>query len=312
MKIAIIGTGALGSVLGGLLYAAGRDVFLVERDAIHVDLIRKQGLCMEGVSGERVLHPPISANPRDAGKADLVLVLVKAYDTEGAIPAVEQLLSPDGAVLTLQNGIGNYEVLNGALPGRVMLGTTTIGALALAPGKVRHTGFGVTHLGEPDGTLSDRARQAAEALRSMAAGEVHVTDNAMGCVWSKLLINAAINAPATLLRVRNGDLPMTQAGKELIHDIITESLRIVQTKGVRLIGDDPEARVLTVCEASAGNICSMFQDILAGRRTEIDFINGALAREGDAAGIPAPVNLTLARLIRALEGRQKSSHALVD
>ncbi|MEW6351099.1 MAG: 2-dehydropantoate 2-reductase [Thermodesulfobacteriota bacterium] len=301
MRIAIVGTGALGSVLGGLLLAAGQDVFLVERDAAHVELIRKQGLSMEGVSGERVLHPPISTDSRDAGTADLVLVLVKAYDTEGATSTVEQLLGSDGAVLTLQNGVGNHEILDRAFPGRVMLGTTTIGALALAPGKVRHTGFGVTHLGEADGSLSERAQRAAEALRSMSAGDVHVTDNAVGCVWSKLLINAAINAPATLLRVRNGDLPCTQAGKELIHEIIAESLRIVQAKGVSLISDDPEGRVLAVCQATAGNICSMFQDILAGRRTEIDFINGALAREGDAAGIPTPVNLTLARLISALE-----------
>ena len=107
----------------------------------------------------------------------------------------------------------------------------------------------------------------------------------MGCVWSKLIINAGINAPATLLRVRNGDLPGTESGKELIHDVVEECLSIVKAQGLELIFDDPEGRVLAVCEATAPNINSMYQDILAGRRTEIEFINGALAREGERLGI---------------------------
>ncbi len=301
MKIAIVGTGALGSVIGGLLHAAGQDVFLLERDAAHVDLMKQQGLIIEGVSGRHVLRPPVSSNPLDYGKADLVLVLVKAYDTEGAVPTVEAVLALDGTVLTLQNGIGNYEALNRAFPGRVLLGTTTIGALAIGPGKVRHTGFGITHVGEPDGSISKQAENAAEILRSMNSGEVHVSDNAIGCVWSKLLVNAAINAPATLLRVRNGELPATDAGKGLIHDIITESVSIVKAKGVHLIYEDPEETVISVCVATAQNLNSMLQDMQAGRRTEIDFINGALAKEGDSLGIPAPVNHTLARLIKVLE-----------
>ena len=191
---------------------SGQDTFLVERDAAHVDLIKQQGLVIEGVSGRHVTRPRISSNPLDAGKVDLVLVLVKAYDTEGAIATVEALRAQEGVVLTLQNGIGNYEALERAFPGRVLLGTTTIGALAIEPARVRHTGFGITHVGEPNGSISDRARKAAEVLRSMNSGEVHVTDNALGCVWSKLMINAAINAPATLLRLPNGDLPATEAG----------------------------------------------------------------------------------------------------
>jgi 2-dehydropantoate 2-reductase len=302
MKIGIIGAGALGSVLGGLLFEGGVDVVLIERDADEVAYVREHGLWLEGVSGERRLHPNIVAAAAEGTTVDLALVLVKSYDTASAAQTVEKVLADDGAVMTLQNGIGNFEALSAVFPGRVLLGTTTIGAMTLGKGRFRHTGLGQTHFGEADGVVRERTGTVAAALEKMNAGPIHVVDNAVGCVWSKLIINAAINAPATLLKVRNGDLPSTDAGSRLIHDVVEECLGIVRAKNVRLIFDDPEARVRSVCEGTAPNVNSMLQDILAGRHTEIDFINGALAREADAVGLAAPVNRTLALLIAALEG----------
>jgi 2-dehydropantoate 2-reductase len=301
MKIGIVGAGALGSVLGGLLTEAGLVTVLIERDPEEVRLVKENRLWLEGVSGDRFINAKIVADPGEVGKVDLVLVLVKSYDTAGTVPTVKQILSQDGAVLTLQNGVGNYETLNEALPGRVLLGTTTVGAMTLGRGRFRHTGFGQTHIGEGDGVIRDRTRAIAAALEKMNAGPVHVVDNAMGCVWSKLIVNAAINAPATLLRVRNGDLPTGEPGKRLIHEIVEECLSIVKAKGIQLIFEDPENHVLAVCEGTAPNINSMFQDVRAGRRTEIDFINGALAAEGERLGVPAPVNRSLALLIKTLE-----------
>jgi 2-dehydropantoate 2-reductase len=253
------------------------------------------------VSGERVVTPSIATDPGAAGKADLVVVLVKSYDTASATQAVKEILADDGVVLTLQNGVGNYEILNEAFPDRVILGTTTMGAMTLGQGTIRHTGFGDTHVGEADGTIRQRTRNVGALLETMRGGGVHVVDNAVGCVWSKLIINAAINAPATLLRVRNGDLPATDAGRSLIHEIVEECRAVVSALGISLLFDDPEERVVTVCKGTAANINSMFQDVLAGRRTEIDFINGAVARAGEGVGVATPVNRTLARLIKALE-----------
>lgn len=301
MRVGIVGAGALGSVVGGLLFEAGIDVVLIRRNTEYVNLITEGGLWLEGVSGDRLLHPPIVADPGEAGEVDLALVLVKSYDTKGAVSAVRRVLSRGGAVLTLQNGIGNYEILAEAFPGQVLLGTTTMGALALGPGKVRHTGFGQSHFGEADGRSSERAAEVASILERMGGGPVHMVENALGCVWSKLVINAAINAPATLLRLRNGDLTATESGNELIHNIVDECVSLTQAKGITLIFEDPEAQVKAVCEATASNLNSMFQDILAGRRTEIDFINGAVAREAANAGTDAPVNRTLTQLITSLE-----------
>ncbi len=301
MRIGIIGAGSMGSIIGGLFFEAGLDPVLIERDPDEVAKVRTDGLWIEGVSGERLLRPRIVSDPKEAGPLDLVLVLVKSYDTKGAVDTIKAVLADEGVVLTLQNGIGNYETLNEAFPGRVLLGTTTVGAMTLGPGKFRHTGFGQTHFGEADGSIRDRTKAVAEILEKLNAGPVHLVDNAVGCVWSKLIINAAINAPGTLLRVRNGDVPSSQSGRELIHNVVKECLEIVSAAGIKLIFEDPEATVLAVCEGTAANVNSMLQDIFAGRRTEIDFINGAIAREGDRLGIPTPVNNTLALLMKSLE-----------
>jgi 2-dehydropantoate 2-reductase len=287
--------------MGGLLRDSGTDVILIRRDKEQVEHVKTNGLKLEGASGDKLVRPAITNDPADAGKVDLAIVLVKAYDTEAAVPAISAILKNDGAVLTLQNGVGNFEILEKAFPGRVLLGTTTNGALALGPGRVRHTGIGQTHFGEADGKESDRTRAIAEMLEKLDFGPVHVTDNAMGSVWSKLVINAAINAPGTILRVRNGGIIESDAGRRLIHNVVEECLAVVRAKGIRLIFDDPEAQVIVVCEGTATNLNSMFQDIRLGRKTEIDFINGAVAREADALSVPAPTNRTLALIIEAME-----------
>ena len=301
MRVAIVGAGALGSVFGGLLIEAGLDVVLVRRDKEIVSAVKDNGLQIEGASGDRVVRAAIVSDPSEAGKVDLAIVTVKAYDTANAVQAIKTVVGDEGIVLTLQNGVGNFEILEESFPGRVLLGTTTNGALALGAGAFRHTGIGQTHFGEPDGSIKPRTRQVAGLLEKAGAGPVHLVENAQGCVWSKLIINAAINGPATLLRVRNGDLPKTKAGKELIHDIVSECIRVVEAKGISLIFDDPEAQVLAVCEATAKNLNSMFQDISAGRKTEIDYINLAVAREAENVKISAPVNRTVGLMIKALE-----------
>jgi len=301
MRTAIIGCGALGSVVGGLLLEAGQDVIFIERDPSEVALIRQKGLRIDGVSGDRILCPNIFHCDDQPGTFDLVLVLVKAYDTQSANPILAKILATSGLILTLQNGVGNYETLQAAFPGRVLLGTTTMGAMTVSPGYVRHTGFGTTVIGEEDGRITDRTRAVVQFLGTMKGGTVQTTDNAVGTVWSKLIINAAINAPCALLQIRNGALPQNPAGRRLIHEIVSECEAIVRAKGITLLFDDPEERVLEVCKGTAENICSMLQDMRALRKTEIEYINGALTQEADRLGLSVAVNKTLTLLIEALE-----------
>ncbi len=304
MRIGIIGSGALGSVLGGLLIEAGYDVVMVERDEEEVELVRQNGFWLEGASGDRYVKPAIIGPGGEMPMVDCAIVVVKSYDTQEAVRTLGKFLAPDGVALTLQNGTGNYDILEKEFPGRVLLGTTTMGAMTLAPGKFRHTGLGTTTFGEPDGLIRDRTVEVEKVLRGMNGGPVSVVDNALGCVWSKLIVNAAINAPATLLRLRNGDLPKTTHGLELIRDIVEECLAVVKAKNISLIFEDPVRHVIDVCQGTAMNINSMFQDIRAKRRTEIDFINGAVEREAQALGLKAPVNAVLTRMVKMLENSE--------
>lgn len=301
MRTAIIGCGALGSVIGGLLLEAGQDVVFIERDPSEVELIREKGLRIDGVSGDRVLHPAIFHCDDQPGAVDLVLVLVKAYDTRSTIPIIAKILAPSGLILTLQNGVGNYETLESEFPGSVLMGSTTMGAMAISRGHVRHTGFGPTVVGEAGGLITERVRTLVQFLGTMNGGTVQATDNAVGTVWSKLIINAAINAPCALLRIRNGVLPQSTAGRQLIHEIVSECEAIVRAKGITLLFETPEERVLEVCRGTAENICSMLQDMRARRKTEIGYINGAFAQEAERLGLSAPVNKTVTLLIEALE-----------
>ncbi len=301
MKIAIVGAGALGSVIGALLWEAGLDPVLIERNPEEVEQATTKGIFVEGVSGDRYVRPRIYREDAGVEAVDLVIVLVKSYDTKRACLTIRRILADDGSILTIQNGVGNFETLNEEFPGRVLAGVTTMGAMTVARGRVRHTGFGPTHLGEADGGISERVIAIRDTLRLMNGGPVHESDNAIGLVWSKLIINAGINAPATLLRLRNGDLPTTESGRQLIRSIVHECMEVVQAKGISLIYKEPESEVFKVCKGTSGNLNSMFQDILAGRRTEIDFINGAIAVHARSLGLEAPVNETLSMLIRSLE-----------
>ena len=151
MKIAIVGAGALGSVIGSLLWEAGLDPVLIERNPEEVEHARTNGVFIEGVSGDRNVRPRIYNEDAGIGGIDLVIVLVKSYDTKGACSTIQRILSEDGSILTIQNGVGNFEILNEEFPGRVLAGVTTMGAMTIAKGRVRHTGFGPTHLGEVNG-----------------------------------------------------------------------------------------------------------------------------------------------------------------
>jgi 2-dehydropantoate 2-reductase len=288
MEIVVLGAGSLGSLVGGLCAREHR-VTLVGRDP-HIGAVRDSGLHVGG-GFDFTVHPAARTDPPPT--ADLALVTVKAFDTEAA---ARDLADCDlDAVCSLQNGLGNEEVLAAHLDG-VLAGTCTYGARLVEPGRVECTGIGETALGAPDGGDSARAERAGRALR--AAGiETAVADDMPRRRWEKLAINAGINPTTALARVPNGALnngPLAGIAREAAR----ETARVAREQGVDL-GDEAAVAALDgVVEATAANTSSMLQDVAAGRRTEIDAINGAVL---DRAGRPVPVNRTLASLVRAWE-----------
>lgn len=298
MRIAIIGAGALGGVIG--FYLAGvTEVVLVDPWTEHVAAIAAHGLRCECAGVEAVRPVRAVSDPALAGPVEAALVLVKSRQTPWAATVARTVLAGAGVAYTLQNGLGNHEILVEALgEERVGQGVTALGGTLLGPGRVRHAGMGPTVLAAaPD-------RQRAEALATLLARAglpASVSDDVEALIWGKLVVNAGINALSALLRVPNGALAETPAACELLTVAVREAAAVAVARGVTLPYPDPVAHVLAVARATAANRSSTLQDVLRGAPTEIAAINGAVAREGARLGVPTPTNALLVSLIAALE-----------
>ncbi len=302
MRIAIAGVGAMGGLFAYLLSKAkDTEIFLLDIHPERVEKIKKEGLFIEGISGEHHIHPEITLQASDIGPVDLVLLCIKSSCTYQASLSSKPLLGPDTPVLTLQNGLGNMEEIERALgPGRNLGGTTSMGATVLAPNRIRHAGWGDTVIGEPGGEKTERAEKILALFQSCDL-EISFTDNLAGLLWSKLIINVGINALTALTGLHNGKLLNYEGSRSVMEKAVNEAVQVVTALGVKLLYDDPIEKVRGVCKATAGNIASMLQDNLKEKKTEIEQINGAIVREAAKRNIPTPVNETLMGLVKTLE-----------
>ena len=305
MKIVIVGPGAIGCLLTSFLSKGKDEVWLLDKDGERASKINKNGISIEGISGEWNVKGKATTDVKNIGSAELVIIAVKSYDTKEAISASKPLISDDTSVLTLQNGLGNIEIISEAVgQEKVIGGVTNLGATLLETGKVRHAGKGETIIGRIDGKIPVQMRQIREIFNACGL-ETRISKDIKGILWSKLIINVGINALTALTRLRNGRLIEFEGTRKILRETVTEAVRISKRKRIKLIYDDPLAKVEAVCEATSENISSMLQDILRKKRTEIDFINGVIVRQGQELGIPVPANLMLVDLVKTIEATYK-------
>ena len=301
MKIVIVGPGAMGCLFSYYLSKVEEEIWLLDKHQDRVDKVKKDGLRIEGISGSHSVRVNTTTDLKDIGHADLIILCVKSYDTERATKDVTQLIGEKTAVLTLQNGYGNIETISKVIGSeRVIGGTTSQGATVLGLGHIRHAGKGETTIGELDGRASDRIERVSSLFNS-AGLETKVTDNVEGLIWSKLLINVGINALTALLRLKNGELVQYNPARDTLRSAVMEAVSVVKERGIKLTYEDPIKRVEGVCEATATNVSSMLQDVLRAKKTEIDYINGAIVTEGERLGIPVPINKVLTGLVKTIE-----------
>jgi 2-dehydropantoate 2-reductase len=297
MKIAVLGAGALGSLLGGLLAEGGHEVTLISTWAEHVERVNREGLFLEGPGGGRRIGIKASSAALEVGPAELVIVAVKAPQTDRAMAGALSLVGPETMVLTLQNGLGNVESLVGAVgPGPVIAGASGHGATLPGPGRVRHAGGGGVALGELSGRITGRLRNLGRVFEESGLGPVNLSDNVPGLIWKKLIVNVAINAVTALARIRNGQILDFPETAEISRLAVLEAAEVARRKGITVPGD-PVEFTREVARATGANRSSMLEDVVRQRPTEIEFINGAVAREGEALGVPVPVNKVLAGLV---------------
>lgn len=307
MEIVVFGAGSLGSLIGGLL-AREHDVTLVGRDP-HVRTVREEGLTVTGAYEFRV-HPDATTDGTGL-VADLVIVTVKSFDTAEA--AQELATGSFEAVLSLQNGLENERVLAERL-GRVLAGTVTYGARLREPGLVACTGEGEIALGPPEGGESPPTERIAAAFRAADVKATAVEDVSRR-LWLKLAINAGINPVTALARVRNGAL-VDGPGRETARAATLEAARVARAEDVGLTDREALSALDSVIDATGENRSSMLQDVEAGRRTEVDAINGAVVRFAADSAIDAPTNRHLLWLVRTWErgrdGRENASGGAAD
>jgi 2-dehydropantoate 2-reductase len=297
--ILIVGTGAMACLFAARLAAAKLRVMMLGTWAEGLQTLRSQGVhVISDKGGEQVYSVKVSDDPKACKGAKLILVMVKAWQTEQAGQRLLQCIEPDALVLTLQNGDGNYEKLSRLLGvKRVAVGATTVGATLLGPALVRSAGDGVITLG-----IHGQLKPMADLL-GKAGFIVETVPDISSVQWGKLVINAAINPLTALLRVQNGELLNRASARSVMTAAAREAAAVAVAKGIHLPYPDPVLAAEAIARRTASNYSSMLQDILRGAQTEIDFINGAVVQVGEKKGVPVAVNRTLWLLIKAATGR---------
>lgn len=302
--IAIIGGGSMGSLVSGRLAASGdTNIWMISSWKEHVDKINHSGLVLQNLDKSTCtvqLRATTSVEEviQKDGKVDLAVVMVKSPHTKEAALKAAQLVHSNGFVLTLQNGLGNREIIAEALGGdikRVIQGVTSHGGNILSSGHVAHTGIGVTSL-----AIDNHNKWIVEEIAQIfhRAGLVcDLNENLESLQWGKLIVNSAINPLTAILRVKNGVLAESPACIDLVAKTVKEGVLVANARGVALPFGDPVNNVLSVARSTKDNVSSMLKDVMRGEKTEIDAINGAIVREGDRLGVGVFINRTMIGLL---------------
>ncbi len=288
-RVVIFGPGALGCLFAGRFALAGIDAWLLDYDPYRAAQLQSQGIIIEEEHARKVALPKVSVLPPTA--PDLILVLTKSYST------VQLCLPLNAPVLTLQNGLGNAEILAARCGShRVLAGATSEAATLLTPGRVRHAARGTTTFGAWDGCNT----QTAVTLFQQAGFEAVLTDNPRKALWWKAVISATVNPLTALLNVPNGGLLDTSETRSMLRGLVNEAVRAAHAEGIQFEESMVEM-VENICLTTRTNISSMLQDIRNGKPTEIEAISGEILRRAGTAGLRLPKTEVVYRLVSAME-----------
>ena len=297
--IAVMGAGAVGCYYGGMLARAGHDVTLIARPQ-HVEAVQRSGLRMETKAFDAYVPMRASAEASGARGAKLVLFSVKSTDTERAGAALAPYLERDAVILTLQNGVDNAERLAATLGREVVPAVVYVAVEMAGPGHVRHHGRSELLIGRSARSPDIGARIAAAF--GAAGVPVEVSDNVIGALWAKLVVNCAYNALSAITQLPYGRMVQGEGVPAVMRDVVDECLAVARAVGVEVPRDLLQA-VPRIAETMPGQFSSTAQDLARGKPTEIDHLNGFVVRKGDALGVPTPANRVLLALVKLLEER---------
>lgn len=305
MKIAIVGAGAMGSVYAALMADAGNEVWAIDVWREHVETINRDGLRVEGASGDRIVSTvQASASIGDAGQCDLYIIATKASGVGDAARAVSGVMGPNSLVLTIQNGLGAGErIAEHMSTDNVLLGVAAgFGASMRAPGHAHHNSMSLIRIGELNGGLTERVERVAEVWRS-SGFNVKAFEDIEQLIWEKYICNCTFSAPCTVFDCTIGEIMATPDRWGIAKGCALEIHALGQAKGVNFGFDDPITYVTAFGENMPEARPSMLLDHHARRPSEIDAINGMAEVLGPKLGVATPINQTLSAIVRDRERR---------
>lgn len=304
-KIAIMGAGAIGSVIGGMLAKKGHKVTLVGRRP-HIEEIRKNGLHIQGIWGEHTIRHLNAVTKPPHECQDIIILTVKSFDTEDAAKDAVPMVGTNTIIVPIQNGLGNIETLSRIFGKDMVIGGMAIfGAILAGPGNVTVTVIASeTLVGELEGTLTSRVKIIA-GMFNYTGIPTKVSDNIMRDIWHKAFYNIALNPLSAIFQVSYGQIADNRHTRWLAQQMIKEAFDVAKAKGQDMGINTPEEYMEILWKQklppTREHRSSMLQDILRGKKTEIDFINGAIVRMGEEFGIETPFNTAVVRMAKAKE-----------
>jgi 2-dehydropantoate 2-reductase len=298
-KVAVLGAGAVGCYFGGMLTRAGAPVTLIGR-AQHVDAIQRDGLWLDSMRFQERIPVAASTAVETAADAAVVLFCVKTLDTEEAARSLAPHLRNDAVVLSLQNGVDNVGRIRAAGGFAALPAVVYVAAAITGPGRVKHTGRGDLIVGDPEGSRLAELERLAE-LFSLAGVPCVVSNDIEAELWTKMSMNCAYNAVSALGRAKYGRLVRHPHARQILRLAVEETAAVASACGIHLDEVELVEAAYRLGEAMSEATSSTAQDIHRGKRTEIDSLNGYVARRGAELDVPAPVNRTLHALVKLLE-----------
>lgn len=305
MKVAIIGAGAMGSLFGGSLASVVDEVCLYSTNKAYVEAVSQNGLIMTQGEKKNIVKARVTSNPEEIGEADVAIIYVKYTGTRQAIQdAMINCITSNTMVVTLQNGIGNVDIIREYVPeDQIVYGLSTLTSDVKAPGHIEMTTLNKvgTSMWSLNGVVTPKLEELVELMNQVNLN-ADIASDVNERIWRKLMVNACENTLCAILKVNVTDLMVnTPESYEIAKQVIFEVADVARAKGMPISREEALNHVMKVTYAVPGHVPSMVFDILNKKKTEIGCINEAIVNEGKRLGIPTPTVETIARLIRAFE-----------
>jgi 2-dehydropantoate 2-reductase len=304
MKCLVFGAGAIGSLVGGLLFEAGTDISLIGRP-VHVKAIEENGLKIEGAI-QAVIKVPAYSDTNEIKDVDLIVITTKSYGTRMAMEKCKKLIQSHTRVLSLQNGIGNEDIISEHTP-NVIGGITNNGVVFMENGRIAYNSPGTSTIGNyhsKNDEFVHKVREMFENAGLKCIVSSHIKDE----IFKKFLVNVGINGLASIANVKNGEILRNEELRTIFLELVSEAIRVGKAKGFNCPSDVVNEIIKTV-EATSENTNSMLQDLRKGKRTEVEYFNGNVVQYGKETGISTPYNMFVTNAVKFIEKKKLLSQS---